>query len=80
MELAAVISDGDTIEDKDIMIESSEALSDLFMKEKTLKEYEIQIFQYFLDRYTDVLEVAKKLDVGKSTIYRLIQTGELKQN
>ena len=79
MELAAVISDGDTIEDKDIMIESSEALSDLFMKEKTLKEYEIQIFQYFLDRYNDVLEVAKKLDVGKSTIYRLIQTGELKQ-
>jgi len=79
MELAAVISDGDTIEEKDIMIESSEALSDLFMKEKTLKEYEIQIFQYFLDRYTDVLEVAKKLDVGKSTIYRLIQTGELKQ-
>jgi DNA-binding NtrC family response regulator len=79
MELAAVISDGDIIEDKDIMIESSEALSDLFMKEKTLKEYEIQIFQYFLDRYNDVLEVAKKLDVGKSTIYRLIQTGELKQ-
>lgn len=79
MELAAVISDGDTIEEKDIMLETSDTLGDLFTKEKTLKEYEIQIFQYFLDKYDDVLDIAKRLDVGKSTIYRMIQTGELKQ-
>jgi transcriptional regulator with PAS, ATPase and Fis domain len=47
-------------------------------KERTLKEYELQIIQHYLDKYDkDVLLVAKKLDVGKSTIYRMIQAGEL---
>jgi len=50
----------------------------MMTSEKTLKEYEIQIIQHFLDKYEkDVLLVAKKLDVGKSTIYRMIQAGEL---
>jgi two-component system response regulator AtoC len=79
MELASVIADGDEIQDKDIMIETSADTTDLFMQEKTLKEYEITIFQHFLDKYKDVLVVAQKLDVGKSTIYRMIQNGELKQ-
>jgi predicted transcriptional regulator len=48
-------------------------------KELTLKEFEIQILQHYLDKYEkDVLLVAKKLDVGKSTLYRMIQNGELK--
>jgi len=79
MELAAVIADGNTIEEKDIMIEAVDSMNDLLSTEKTLKEYEILIFQHFLDKYRDVLDVAKRLDVGKSTIYRMIQTGELKQ-
>jgi len=79
MELASVIADGNEIQDKDIMIEISAEATDLFMQEKTLKEYEIQIFQHFLDKYKDVLAIAQKLDVGKSTIYRMIQAGELTQ-
>jgi transcriptional regulator with PAS, ATPase and Fis domain len=47
--------------------------------ERSLKEYEIDIIQHYLDKYDkDVLLVAKKLDVGKSTIYRMIQAGELR--
>ena len=53
--------------------------ADLLNKEMTLKEFEIQILQHYLDKYEkDVLLVAKKLDVGKSTLYRMIQNGELK--
>jgi excisionase family DNA binding protein len=33
-----------------------------------------------MEKYNDdILTVAKKLGIGKSTIYRLIQNGELKQ-
>ena len=53
-------------------------LSHLFHKEISLREYECQIIQYYLEKYNkDVLLVAKKLDIGKSTIYRMIQNGEL---
>jgi two-component system, NtrC family, response regulator AtoC len=54
-------------------------LSHLFSREISLREYECQIIQHYLEKYNkDVLLVAKKLDIGKSTIYRMIQNGELK--
>ncbi|HEU4608866.1 MAG TPA: sigma-54-dependent Fis family transcriptional regulator, partial [Chitinophagaceae bacterium] len=59
-------------------INNTASINDLMTKERSLKEYELQIIQHFLDKYDrDVLLVAKKLDVGKSTIYRMIQAGEL---
>ncbi|MDE3143090.1 MAG: sigma-54-dependent Fis family transcriptional regulator [Bacteroidota bacterium] len=79
IELASVMSDGDTIEEKDIMIETADNFNSLLSKEITLKEYEQQIIQYFLDKYdSDVLLVAKKLDIGKSTIYKMIKDGDVK--
>lgn len=55
-------------------------LSHLFNKEISLREYECQIIQYYLEKYNkDVLLVAKKLDIGKSTIYRMIQNGEIRK-
>lgn len=78
MELAVVMSDGDTILPEHITVNTSTSVNNLMSKEKSLKEYEIQIIQHFLDKYDkDVLLVAKKLDVGKSTLYRMIQAGEL---
>jgi DNA-binding NtrC family response regulator len=57
---------------------SANGLSHLFAKEISLREYERQIIQYYLEKYNkDVLLVAKKLDIGKSTIYRMIQNGEI---
>ena len=77
VELSVVMSDSETILPEHITLNGS-ATTDLLHKEKTLKEYEIQIIQHYLDKYDkDVLLVAKKLDVGKSTIYRMIQAGEL---
>ncbi|HMF73205.1 MAG TPA: sigma-54 dependent transcriptional regulator, partial [Flavitalea sp.] len=79
MELACVMTDGDTISAEHISINTAAKVADLMNKERSLKEYEIQIIQHYLDKYDkDVLLVAKKLDVGKSTIYRMIQAGELK--
>ena len=73
------MSDDEYIQPDHVAINTSAAISDLLNKERTLKEYEIDIIQHYLDKYDkDVLLVAKKLDVGKSTIYRMIQAGELK--
>ena len=79
IELASVMSDGNTIEEKDIMIENSNNFNSLLTTETTLKEYEAQIIQYFLDKYdSDIMLVAKKLDMGKSTIYKMIKDGDIK--
>jgi len=79
MELSVVMTDSDTILPEHITLNSSTSINDLFNKETSLKEFENQIIQHYLDKYNkDVLLVAKKLDVGKSTIYRMIQNGELK--
>lgn len=45
----------------------------------TLREYMRKLIQQYLDEYDyDVLKVAGKLDVGKSTIYRMINSHQLK--
>ena len=80
VELAVVMSDGETVEEKDINLNISGNSASLLMQETTLRDYELKIIQHFMEKYdNDVLVVAKKLDVGKSTIYRMIQNGDLKQ-
>lgn len=78
MELSVVLSDAETIQPENISVQNNNSINNIMAKEKSLKEYEVDIIQYFLDKYDrDVLLVAKKLDVGKSTLYRMIQAGEL---
>ena len=74
IELAMVLSSGEEITDKDIAFNSSLGLDDLFNKEMTLKEYNQKIVEYYLKKNNDDIKiVAQKLDIGKSTIYRMIQ-------
>jgi two-component system, NtrC family, response regulator AtoC len=78
MELAVVMADDETIQPEHITYNTTSSIADLLSKEITLKEFESQIIQHYLDKYDkDVLLVAKKLDIGKSTIYRMVQMGEL---
>lgn len=78
MELATVMSDTLTIEAADINLETVNHFGNLLQKETTLREYETQIIQHFLNKYDqDVMLVSKKLDIGKSTIYRMLQNGEV---
>ena len=72
------MSESDLIYPSDINIDANDQIGNLLFKETTLKEYEKQIIQYFLNKYNqDVIMVSKKLDIGKSTIYRMMQRGEL---
>ncbi len=77
IELAAVMSDGDEIGARDINFSNLKAEDNLMAGEFTMKEYTFRIVRHFLDKYqNDVLLVAEKLDVGKSTIYRYIKEME----
>ena len=79
VELAVVMADEEVILPEHITMNTTSSINSLLSKELSLKEFEIQIIQHYLDKYDrDVLLVAKKLDVGKSTLYRMIQAGELK--
>jgi len=47
-------------------------------EQKTLRQYTCDIIKYYLKRNNnDVIATAALLDIGKSTIYKMIQEGEL---
>lgn len=49
------------------------------LEEKSIHAYTAEIIQGYLDKYNfDVLLVSKKLEIGKSTIYRMVQAGDLR--
>ena len=77
IELAAVMCEDNTIQEEDITFNSPRRTENFLNNELTLREYTSKIIHHFLDRYDrDVLLVAKKLDFGKSTIYRLLKEEE----
>jgi len=66
------------IEAEHLNVTSQNVINDFILKEASLKEFTIKFIQYYLDKYNyDVLQVARKLNVGKSTIYRMIQNKEV---
>ncbi|MCC6724408.1 MAG: sigma-54-dependent Fis family transcriptional regulator [Saprospiraceae bacterium] len=73
MELAAVMSTGGVVQADDIRFNSVRKESTFLTDNLTLEEYKTRIINHFLEKYNnDVLLVAKKLDIGKSTIYRML--------
>jgi len=78
IELSTVMADGKEILPEHLNITANNSLENFIVKDATLKEFNIKLIQYYLDLYNcDVIKVAKKLDIGKSTIYRMIQNKEL---
>ncbi|WP_246000413.1 sigma-54-dependent transcriptional regulator [Pontibacter diazotrophicus] len=76
VELAAVLSDTAYITPEDIQLNESQPAP--FSEEKTLDEYIADTVQKYLDKYNyNVLCVADKLKIGKSTIYRMIRKKEV---
>jgi two-component system response regulator AtoC len=74
IELAAVMTDGNEIKASDISLNEHESLLDILEKEQTMNEYVNQILKYYLKKYDDnVLLVSRKLNLGKSTIYKTIK-------
>lgn len=79
VDLACVMSDGKEVQASDVSFPSSKASLEYAVIEKTMAEYNWDIIKFYLRKYNDnVLLVADKLDIGKSTIYNLIKENEVK--
>lgn len=75
IDLACVMCDGKEILPDDLTFSSINTTPFFMSEEKSLKEYTIEIILYYLKKNNnDVVKTAKKLDIGKSTIYNLIQS------
>lgn len=77
MELAAVMANDNEIKADDISFNSVSKETNFLFEEMTLRDYTFKILRYYLDKYdNNVLQVADKLDIGKSTIYRYLKEME----
>lgn len=78
IELAAVMSDGNEIKAEDIMYTYASTGNVFTSEVKTLRQHVCDIVRSYLKKYNDdVTLVAHKLDIGKSTIYKMIQQKEI---
>ena len=74
IDLAAVMAMDNSIQPEDIRFNSINKETGFLTKEMTMEEYKRSIINFFLEKYDkDVLLVARKLDIGKSTIYRMLK-------
>jgi DNA-binding NtrC family response regulator len=78
LELACVMSNDNEIKEEDITFNSTKNEDFFSMEQKTLRQYTCDIIKFYLKRYDDdVMMVADKLDIGKSTIYKMLQQREI---
>lgn len=78
VDLAMVMCDGVEIKESDISFPSTRGAEDFMSEEKSLRQYTLDIISFYLKKYNnDVMAVSAKLDVGKSTIYKMIQQKEI---
>lgn len=78
MELSCVMTNSEIIEEDHISFNSTNAKSDFLLEEDSLEGYVKKIIKFYLQKYNNnVMVVAKKLDIGKSTIYRMLKNNEL---
>lgn len=74
VELAAVMSNDSEIEPDMITFGSEDALPNILSEELTLKAYTHRIIQTYLEKHNQNIKlVAEKLDIGQSTIYRMLK-------
>jgi two-component system response regulator AtoC len=78
IDLAAVMSEDSEINEDDITFSSTKRDEVNIGEEKNLRQHTCDIIKYYLKKYdNDVIATSRALDIGKSTIYKMIQSGEL---
>ena len=56
-------------------------ISNFLDQEMTFDEYKFKIIHHYLEKYNgDILRVSNKLDIGKSTIYRMLKSEKEKKD
>src|SRR5512133_397148 len=79
IELAVTLCDGMVIEPADLVLDPGSPASFVSGEELTMRDYEMKIIKAYLAKYkNDIRLVAEKLDIGVSTIYRLMKEDKSK--
>lgn len=74
VDLAVTMSTDAEITADDIILHAADAATNVMNEELTLKEYERRIVDAYLKKYDNNIKlVAEKLDIGQSTIYRMLK-------
>jgi DNA-binding NtrC family response regulator len=74
VDLAVTLSVKEEIEPSDFAIDAGDSLLSESSDDMTLREYELKIIRATLRKYNnDIGLTAKKLDIGVSTIYRMLK-------
>jgi len=74
VELAMVMADGQEIQPEDLTFSQQDVVAEILSEDLTMKEYQLKIIALYLKQYNDDIKlVADKLDIGQSTIYRLLK-------
>ena len=77
VELAAVMAEEQEIRPQDISFNSTARMESFLYQEMSMQEFMYRIIRHFLNKYdNNVLEVARKLDIGKSSLYRYLKEME----
>jgi DNA-binding NtrC family response regulator len=78
IDLSVVMCENNEILPDDITFNSTRKDEVIMGTEKTLRQHTCDIIKYYLKKNNeDVIATAKLLDIGKSTIYKMMQAGEL---
>ncbi len=76
IELASVLSENNIIQEDDISFRNINTLTDVLSFDLTLEEYNSKIINSYIKKYEgNITAVAKALNIGKSTIYRMKKSG-----
>jgi len=77
IELSAVMAEDHEIKPPDISFTSTTRTESFLYQEMSMQDYMYRIVRHYLNKYdNNVLEVAKKLDIGKSSLYRYLKEME----
>ena len=77
IELSAVMAGEQEIKPQDISFNNTTRIESFLHQEMEMEDYMYRIIRHFLNKYdNNVLEVARKLNIGKSSLYRYLKEME----
>ncbi len=77
VELGAVMAESAEIQADDLTFAQRDPITDVFSEGMTLREYDLKIVKLYLKNHNDdIKKVAQLLDIGQSTIYRMLKEGD----
>jgi DNA-binding NtrC family response regulator len=77
MDLSAVLSNENKLEADDLNFSNIQKSNDFLLEEMSMRDYTFNIIRHYLKKYNNnVLLVADKLNLGKSTLYRYLKEME----